>query len=215
MGIVRIPNGLRTLLRQLGIDANATSIPEIGAESDSASATGSLYAQVNKAQADIGASTDTASASGSLFARAKFNKDAGDALAVRATALEAGLTNVQTITLTSVVATDAVTVGETTFTCVASGATGDQFNVGIDDTATAVNLAAKINALEGVTATSDGAVVTVTADAPGIYLSIETDDTTMDVAPVGADNEMFVLNVLFHAVNDLDARLTEVEGGNP
>ena len=214
MGIVRIPNGLRTLLRQLGIDANATSIPEIGAESDSASATGSLYAQVNKAQADIGASGDTASASGSLFARAKFNKDAGDALAVRATALEAGLTHVHAITLTSVVATDAVTVGETTFTCVASGATGDQFDVGIDDTATAVNLAAKINALAGVTATSDGDVVTVTADAPGIYLNVATDDTTMAVDPVGADNVMFVLNRIISMVNDLDDRLIEVEGGS-
>lgn len=212
MGIVRIPNGLRTLLRQLGIDANATSIPEIGAESDSASATGSLYAQVNKAQADIGATGDTASASGSLFARAKFNKDAGDALAVRAAALEAGLTNVQTITLTSVVATDAVTVGETKFTAVASGATGDQFNVGVDDTETAVNLAAKINALAGVTATSDGAVVTVTADAPGIVLYVTTDDTTMDVVPVGEANVMFLLHSLYAQVDAIDARLADIEG---
>ena len=211
MGIVRIPNGLRTLLRQLGIDANATTIPEIGAESDSASATGSLYAQVNKAQADIGATGDTASASGSLFARAKFNKDAGDALAGRAAALEAGLTHVQTITLTSVVATDSVIVGETIFTCVASGATGNEFDVGIDDTATAANLAAKINALAGVTATSDGAVVTVTSDVPGIYLYVATDDTTMAVAPVGAFNVMLVLNTLAVQVFDLGDRLTAVE----
>ena len=212
MGIVRIPNGLRTLLRQLGIDANATTIHEIGAESDSASATGSLYAQVNKAQADIGATGDTASASGSLFARAKFNKDAGDALAVRAAALEAGLTHVQTITLTSVVATDSVIVGDTTFTCVASGATGNEFDVGIDDTATAANLAAKINALAGVTATSDGAVVTVTSDAPGIYIDVATDDTTMVVASASATNLFAVIHDIVVELYSLDDRLTAVEG---
>lgn len=211
MGIVRIPNGLRTLLRQLGIDANATSIPEIGAESDSASATGSLYAQVNKAQADIGATGDTASASGSLFARAKFNKDAGDALAVRAAALEAGLTTAQTITLTSVIATDKVVVGTTTFTCVASGATGNQFNLGLNDTATAVNLAAKIDALPNITATSDADVVTVTSTVPGVYLAVETSDTTMVVAPAGTVNVMYILNDLLAELDALSARVTAIE----
>lgn len=212
MGIMRIPNGLRTLLRQLGIDANATSIPEIGAESDSASATGSLYAQVNKAQVDIGASTDTASASGSLFARAKFNKDAGDALAIRATALETALLDVQTITLDTVVPTDEVGVNGTTFTAVASGATGNEFNVGTDDAETAVNLAAKITAMSGITATSDGAVVTVTADQPGVYILIISKNTTMVVASTSAMNMFGIIHDILVGLEILSARVTDIEG---
>ena len=76
-----------------------------------------------------------------------------------------------TITLSSHVATDTVTVNGITFTCVASGATGNQYNVGGDDTATAVNLVAALNAnttLDGmIVATSALGVVTVTALVPG------------------------------------------------
>lgn len=76
-----------------------------------------------------------------------------------------------TITLSSHVATDTVTVNGITFTCVASGATGNQYNVGADDTATAVALAAALNAnttLDGmIVATSALGVVTVTALQPG------------------------------------------------
>ena len=50
------------------------------------------------------------------------------------------------ITLASVVATNTVTIDGVVFTAIASGATGTQFNVGGNDTATAVNLAASINA---------------------------------------------------------------------
>jgi phage tail sheath gpL-like len=77
-------------------------------------------------------------------------------------------------TLSSTIATDTFVVNGVTFTCVASGATGDQFNVGLSDTATATNLAAAINAsttakVAGyVTASSAGAVVTVTADLTGV-----------------------------------------------
>lgn len=78
-----------------------------------------------------------------------------------------------TFTLASVIATDAVSINGTTFTCVASGATGNQFNLGGTDILTAAALAAAINASatalvnEHVTATSSGAVVTVTAAYPG------------------------------------------------
>lgn len=48
--------------------------------------------------------------------------------------------------LTSVIATDAISINGVTFTCVASGAGANEFNVGVNDTATAVNLAAAINA---------------------------------------------------------------------
>lgn len=78
-----------------------------------------------------------------------------------------------TLTLASVVATNTCSVNGTTFTCVASGATGNQFNVGGTDTITATNLAAAINASAtavvsgAVVATSSGAVVTITALASG------------------------------------------------
>lgn len=76
-----------------------------------------------------------------------------------------------TITLSSHVATNTVTVNGITFTCVASGATGNQYNVGGTDTLTAVALAAALNAnttLDGmVVATSSNAVVTITALDPG------------------------------------------------
>ena len=72
-----------------------------------------------------------------------------------------------TLTLASVVATNTCQVGSQTFTAVASGATGNQFNVGVSDTATAANLVAVINAnssLGGsVVASSSGAVVSITA----------------------------------------------------
>jgi len=80
-----------------------------------------------------------------------------------------------TFTLTSVVATDAISINGVTFTAVASGATGNQFNVGVSDTATATNLAAAINAsvtalVSGyVTATSATNVVTVSSTNYGIY----------------------------------------------
>lgn len=61
-----------------------------------------------------------------------------------------------TFVLTSVVATDIITINGVSFTAVASGATGNQFNVGVNDNATAENLAAAINA--SVTALVSGYV---------------------------------------------------------
>jgi phage tail sheath gpL-like len=70
-------------------------------------------------------------------------------------------------------ANDTVVVGGVTFTAEASGATGNQWNIGTTATQTAANLAAAINgsasaAVKGaVTATSVAGVVTVTAIYPG------------------------------------------------
>lgn len=76
-----------------------------------------------------------------------------------------------TVTLVSHLATHTVTVNGIVFTCVASGAVGDQYNVGGTDTLTAVNVAAVINAnatLDGmVVATSSVNVVTITSLLPG------------------------------------------------
>lgn len=81
---------------------------------------------------------------------------------------------VGTLTFVSVIATNTILINGVTFTCVASGATGNQFNVGGTDTLTAVAAAAAINAsvtalVSGyVTATSALGVVTITAVASGL-----------------------------------------------
>lgn len=76
-----------------------------------------------------------------------------------------------TITLSSHVATDTVTINGTTLTAIASGANSSQYNIGADDTATAVNLASTINAHTTLStmvyATSALGVVTLTALIPG------------------------------------------------
>lgn len=76
-----------------------------------------------------------------------------------------------TLTLASVVAGATAQIGFQTFTAVASGATGNQFNVGLSDTATAMNLAAVVNANSSLTnvvsASSSGAVVTVMSQSYG------------------------------------------------
>lgn len=79
-----------------------------------------------------------------------------------------------TFTLDTVIATDKVSINGVDFTAVASGATGNQFNVGADDEETAANLAAAINAsatalVSGyVTASASGEVVTVTSAFYGL-----------------------------------------------
>ncbi len=79
-----------------------------------------------------------------------------------------------TITLSSFVATDTITVNGHVFTCVASGATGPlQFNVGAgnDDALTVVEIVNILNAhstLDGmIVATSATTVVTLTSLIPG------------------------------------------------
>lgn len=208
----RITNAMRTLLASLGIDPSASTPPNLGSEADTAAATGSAFAQINKAQVDIGASTDTASASGSLFARAKFNKDAADALDLRADAIEASLLDVQTITLDTVVPTDAVSVGGTTLTFVAADPGANEVLVGADDAGSATNLAAAITALSGVSATSDGAVVTVTADTVGRGVVVVSADTTMVVASQTASSVMWMLHSLITEIGAIDARVTAIEG---
>lgn len=79
----------------------------------------------------------------------------------------------QTITLTygSIAGSDTVTVAGQVLTCVTGTPSTHQFKKVTDGTATAANLAALINADSGtkltVSATSSGAIVTVTALNPG------------------------------------------------
>jgi phage tail sheath gpL-like len=104
-----------------------------------------------------------------------------------------------TVTLSSHVATDTVTINGTTFTCVSSGATGNQYNVGGNDTSTAVNLAAAINAsatsvvVDNVYATAASGVVTVTAIDPGtsgnqITLAISAHGSVSGARATGGTN---------------------------
>lgn len=77
-----------------------------------------------------------------------------------------------TVTFSSVVATDTVTIGATVFTGSNSSSGTAQFRTGGTDTTAAASLAAVINAnattSQLVTATSAGAIVTVTAQIPGL-----------------------------------------------
>lgn len=97
-----------------------------------------------------------------------------------------------TFTLDTVIATDAISINGVTFTAVANSATGNQFNIGMDDAETATNLAAAINGsvtalVSGYvtaerTATSPDVVVTVTAVAkglPGNAYTIASADSTI------------------------------------
>jgi phage tail sheath gpL-like len=104
-----------------------------------------------------------------------------------------------TVTLSSHVATDTVTINGVAFTCVASGATGNQYNVGASDTDTATALAAAINAsatalIDGyVTASSALGVVTITADDPGkqgnlITLAISAHGSVSGARCTGGDD---------------------------
>lgn len=102
---------------------------------------------------------------------------------VHAGRISVGTTAIQatgTVTLSSMVATDTITINGAVFTCEASGATGNQFNVGGTDTITAANAAAAINASatnnvsQVVKATSSGAVITVTAITPGYVGNMST-----------------------------------------
>src|SRR5581483_7470396 len=80
-----------------------------------------------------------------------------------------------TVTFSSLAANDTVTVNGVVFTAKTSGATGNnQFNLGANDTAAAVNFAAIINAsnapnkiLNVVTASPAGAVTTITMTEAG------------------------------------------------
>ena len=76
-----------------------------------------------------------------------------------------------TIAAGNLSANDTVTIGGVTFTAKSSGATGNQFNIGGDNTATAAACAAAVNASSNtagmVSATSALGVVTFTASAAG------------------------------------------------
>lgn len=72
---------------------------------------------------------------------------------------------------TNCVATDTITIGGVVFTAIASGATGNQFNIGADTTITATNLTSVLNANATIsalyTATSSTNIITLTEKVSG------------------------------------------------
>jgi len=70
--------------------------------------------------------------------------------------------------LANLIANDTVTVDGVVYTAVASGATGQQFNIGANAAATAPAMAAIINPSANVAAVATGAVVNLTAKALGL-----------------------------------------------
>lgn len=92
-----------------------------------------------------------------------------------------------TFTLASVIATDVVVVAGTTFTFTSSPSLSTDVEVdGADDTADALALATAINAhatvSQYVTASADAAVVTITANQPGVIgnlIDISSPDSTI------------------------------------
>jgi hypothetical protein len=73
------------------------------------------------------------------------------------------------VVLTNAVATNTVVINGKTFTAVSSGANASQFNVGVNDNATAINLVSAINALTGnLVAEYVTASKTTTANSPAI-----------------------------------------------
>jgi phage tail sheath gpL-like len=100
-----------------------------------------------------------------------FNKMAGGLVPANVKVKIGDVKATGTVTLASVDVDDTVTIDGVTFTAVASGATGAQFNQGGTDTADAASLVTAINAnttLDGrVVATSALGVVTITAIEAG------------------------------------------------
>lgn len=101
-----------------------------------------------------------------------------------------------TFTLESVIATDAITIGPTTFTFTSSPTQDTDVEVdGADDAADAAALAAAINAhptvSQVVTAEAEAAVVTVTANIKGVagnFINISSADSTITASGTHLEN---------------------------
>lgn len=110
------------------------------------------------------------------------------------------------VTMTGLPSADeTVTIGNVVFTAKASGATGNQFNIGASATITAANLAAAINAsttMAGrITATSAAGVVTLTVSVPGlignsVQLSETLSNATITAFAGGSNGTNYTLDFL-------------------
>ena len=122
--------------------------------------------------------------------------------------------NHYTITLSSVIAGDKITVGSDTLTAVAANPVpGELFLVGLDDAETAENLSYALNAIDGVTATVDGATATVDGASVSVYgpiwdlfFEVRSNDETFSIEPDMKSPAM--IGLVFES---FDARITALE----
>jgi hypothetical protein len=97
---------------------------------------------------------------------------------------------VRTITLNTVIAGDKLVVNGITLTGVSANPVGNDFLVGVSDTATATNLASVILKILGVaSAVATDKVITVTGKT-GAELNITTPDTTITITSNGNSNTL-------------------------
>jgi hypothetical protein len=113
-----------------------------------------------------------------------------------------GLTDVQTITLSGVIADDVMCVLGEVLTAVESAPGDGEFLVGLSDSETATNLAALIAGIDGVTASAQGEVVTVTADVPARPVVIFSGGASMVLASADEGNLMGAFHWLLNAVSE-------------
>ena len=141
--------------------------------------TQSLVLTVNVDRADVNdyvrSSTDPRgemTALSTLFSRLAAGTISGSVVAQKAAVAAVAASGTYTVTNASVSANDTIACCGITMTAKASGATGAQFNIGLNATATAANIAALINSLATlniyVRATSALGVVTVRANQAGV-----------------------------------------------
>ena len=142
--------------------------------------TQSLVLTVNVDRADVNdyvrSSTDPRgemTVLSTLFSRLAAGTISGSVVAQKAAVAAVAASGTYTVTNTSVSANDTIACCGITMTAKASGATGAQFNIGLNATATAANIAALINSLATlniyVRATSSAlGVVTVRANQAGV-----------------------------------------------
>ena len=141
--------------------------------------TQSLVLTVNVDRADVNdyvrSSTDPRgemTVLSTLFSRLAAGTISGSVVAQKAAVASVAASGTYTVTNASVSANDTIACCGITMTAKASGATGAQFNIGLNATATAANIAALINSLATlniyVRATSALGVVTVRANQAGV-----------------------------------------------
>jgi hypothetical protein len=133
------------------------------------------YFVVIESSDDLQLKTDTGSPNESVQTICQFLDKACLGCAKTATSVDIqtdGVAASGTVTFASLANDNTITLGGTVFTAKTSGAAGAvQFNLGADDTEAAANAVVVINAHTTigtiVTATSDGAVITLTAKESG------------------------------------------------
>lgn len=144
-----------------------------------------------------GSTSDTPDAAGTLWARVRH--------------LQERSRNHYTMTLSSVIAGDAINVGEDTLTAVAANPVPGEFLVGLDDAETAENLSYALNAIDGVTATVDDAVVSVYGPVSVVSWFVKQESGESFSIDPDMESPAFVVTLLL----SLNERLSVLENQEP